>query len=77
MPTGLAASVKLLKVRVVLLAGTRPGSMMERPLAMVTDRGTLKVSPPATRLNTRWAAPEKALCPEVYSAKGGLTTLAS
>jgi hypothetical protein len=39
MPAESAASVKLLKVRVVLLAGTRSGSMVERPLAMVTDRG--------------------------------------
>ena len=43
--------------------------MVERPLVMVTDRGTLKLSLPATRLKTRWEAPEKALCPEVYSPK--------
>ena len=77
MPAELAASVKLLKVRVRFLAGTRPGSMTERPLVMVTDRGTLKVSLPATRLQIRWEAPEKALWPEVYSPNGGVTTLAS
>jgi len=39
MPAELAASVKLLNVNVRFLAGTAPGSMVERPLAMVTDRG--------------------------------------
>jgi hypothetical protein len=77
MPAESAASVKVLKVRVRFLAGTSPGSMTERPLMIVTDRGTLKLSVPATRLKIRWAAPEKALCPEVYSPNGGLTTLAS
>jgi hypothetical protein len=41
-------------------------------LETVTDRGSLKVSVPATRLNARWTAPEKALCPEVHSPKGGV-----
>jgi hypothetical protein len=31
--------VKLLKVRVVYLAGTTPGSMTEQPLVMVTESG--------------------------------------
>jgi hypothetical protein len=46
-------------------------------LVMVADGGTLKLSLPATRLKTRWAVPEKALWPEVYSPNGGVTTLAS
>ena len=51
--------------------------MVERPARTVTVSSTLKTSVPANRLKTWPAAPEKALCPEVYSAKGGLTTPAS
>jgi hypothetical protein len=68
----LAASVKLLKLKVVLVAGTSLRSMVELPAGMVTRRAALKTSVPAKRVKTWLEAPEKALWPEVYSANGGV-----
>ena len=73
-PAWLPASVKLENFSTVVLAGTSPGSIVDLPAATVTVSGILNVSVPTKRLKTVLAAAENVLCPEVYSANGGVTT---
>lgn len=54
-----------------------PGSMVEVPARTVTVSAVSKASVPAKRVKICPAAAEKALCPEVYSPNGGVTTVAS
>jgi hypothetical protein len=47
--------------------------MVELPAGIITSMAVLKLSVPAKPVKTSLAAPENALCPEVYSANGGVT----
>ncbi len=57
------------------LAGPQPGSPRNEPAGIVAK--TPSVSFPVKELKISAPAAEKMLCPEKYSAKGGVTVVAS
>ena len=74
-PASSAAAENVAHDSVTSFAGVIPGSTRELPAATVTEAP--KASLPVNRFKISAPAALKALCPEIYSWKGGVTTVAA
>jgi|SRR6185312_15573243 len=70
MPAWFAASVNVFHCNVTGCDGVSPGSILDEPTGNVTDAPN--VSLPVNSLRISAPAALNALCPELYSGKGGV-----